>query len=112
MWSGSPVARASTKTTSERIARATSDCATRAATKRTSAPPLLGRGELVEEEVVHHRPDVPLAERLRRGVRRVQVHDGDAVVLGADPRVDVPHERVDLLAVGLAHDLRDHAVDL
>src|SRR5207249_8502336 len=67
--------------------------------------------ELVDEQVVHHGARVVLAERLGGRVRRVHVDDRHAVVLAAHPRVDVAHERVDLLPVGLAHDLRDHAVD-
>src|SRR5437773_4656546 len=107
--SGSPVVRAKTKTTTDRRVRATSDCSTR---NRTNLSTELSAGQLVQEQVVHHGARVPLAERLGGRVRRVHVHDGQAVVLAAQPRVDVAHERVDLLPVGLAHDLGDHAVDL
>src|SRR5512134_580779 len=98
MWSGSPVARARTKTTTDRMARATSDCSTRTATKRITSTspaalglrlPLLARGQLVEEEVVHHRPRVPLAEGLRRRVGRVHVDEGHSEVLAAQPGEDV-----------------------
>ena len=121
--SGSPVARARTKTTTERMARATSDCSSREATKRSidaagaAAPlprdsPTCRAASWSKNRSYMTVPGIPLAERLGRRVGRVQVDDRHAVVLAAQPREDVAHERVDLLPVGLAHDLRDHAVDL
>src|SRR5262245_44198107 len=94
-WSGSPVALARMKTTTVRMARATSDWTRRARTKRTTGSrdgPLLARRQVVQEEVVHHRPGVPLAERLGGRVRRVEIDHRDPVVLAAQPREDVAHE--------------------
>src|SRR5207249_6829126 len=108
-WSGSPVALARMKTTTDRMARATSDCSSRAKTKRSR---LLARGELVEEQVVHDRARAPLAELLSGGVRGMQVDDRHPEVLASHSRVDVPHQGVDLVPVGLADDLGDHAVHL
>src|SRR5213594_2739705 len=103
--SGSPVALARMKTTTDRMARATSDCSSRETTNRiTRKSALLARGQLVEEQVVHDRSRVPLAELLPGGIRGMQIHDGHARVLAPDPRVDVPHQGIDLLLVRLAHD--------
>src|SRR5690242_4011763 len=111
-YSGSPVARARANTTTEMMASATSDWTTRATTNRSKRPRagLLPGRELIEEEVVHHAAHVPLAEALGGRVGGVQVHERHPRVLVAQPGEDVPHQRVDLLLVGLAHDLRDHAV--
>src|SRR6266536_6234546 len=73
---------------------------------------LLARGQLVEEQVVHDRARVPLAELLGGRVGRVEVDDRHAVVLAPEPREDVAHQGVDLLLVGLPHHLGDHAIDL
>src|SRR5215467_9951695 len=108
-WRGSPVALARMNTTTDRMARATSDCKSRERTKRTR---LLARGQLVEEQVVHHRARIPLAELLARGVCGVQVDERHPRMLAPDPCVDVAHQGVDLLLVRLAHDLGDHAVYL
>src|SRR5438270_10649833 len=110
MCSGSPVARARMKTTTERIASATSDCRRRKTTKRiigllnvagepgaysTSGgspalprrpPRVLFPRELVEEQVVHHAARVVLTERLAGRIRRVHVDHRHAVVLAPQPR--------------------------
>src|SRR2546422_9117407 len=98
-WSGSPVALARMKTTTDRMARATSDWSSRARTKRTTGARnlLFRRGQLVEEEVVHDRARVPLAELPGGRVGRVEVDDRHAVVLTPEPREDVAHQGVDLL---------------
>src|SRR5882724_3125329 len=96
-WSGSPVALARMKTTTDRMASATSVCSTLEKTKRIKRyGRLLPRGELVEEEIVHDGPRIPLPELLGRRVGRVQVDDGHAEMLAADPRVDAPHQGIDL----------------
>src|SRR5262245_21684422 len=111
-WSGSPVVLARAKTTTDRMARATSDCSSRERTNRiTRKSALLARLQLVQVEVVHDRARVPLAELLAGRVGGMQVDERHARVLAPDPRVDVPHQRADLLLVRLAHDLGDHAVD-
>src|SRR5919106_4146418 len=109
MCRGSPVVLASANTTTDSRTSVTSDCASRKATKRimmqsreaVSPPPatrrLLAGRQLVDEQIVHHGAGGPLAERLGRRVRRVNVDHRHAVVLAAEAREDVAHERVDLV---------------
>src|SRR2546428_10159535 len=102
--SGSPVVRAKTKTTTDRRVRATSDCSTR---NRTNLSTELSAGQPVEEQGVHHGARVPLAERLGGRVRRGHLHDGQAGVPAAQPRIKVWAWGVGLFPAGLRAELTD-----
>src|SRR5436853_6540240 len=101
--SGSPVARARTNTTTDRMARTTSDCATRVRMNRVMAPSaLLARDDLVEVELVHHGAGIPPGDAPGRDVGRVEIDEGHAEVLAAQPQEDLAHEPAHLLDVRLA----------